>query len=299
MKKTFLLLICLLLCACSSSQYNNNDNNNNNIESCNNNSKPYASKIYVISLDRTPERFSFVKNQLDEQNIKCEKFKAIDGYNLDFQNTETGKFLNAEEKKNFHNYSWENKPVKYNVVLGGCPLMQVIVNKVRFSLGEVGVACSHREIWKEMIKNNYDSVIIFEDDVILDKNFKSNLQEYMADLPNDWDIAFLGVGRRNNKYGYFVCVGEIFRDIDNVENHPFVAKIQPTNLVYGMHGYIINQRGARKLLNLTNTSDYPIDDIVFQQGGINTGKVKGYVAMKKMVEQKLNDSEIKRMGRSY
>lgn len=278
MKKTALLL-CSLLCACSQP-----DN---------------SGKIYVISLDRTPERFSFVKKQFDEQGIECERFKAIDGYELDFQNTETEKFLSAEEKKDFRNYSWENKPAKYNVVLHGRSLMQIIVDKTPLSLGEVGVACSHREIWKELIKNKYDKVMVFEDDVVLDEDFRSNLREYISDLPDDWDIAFLGVGRRNNKYGYFVCVGEIFRDIDNVEGHPFVAKIQPTNLVYGLYGYIINRKGAKKLLDLTDTSDYPIDDMVFQQGGINTGKIKGYVAMKKMVEPKCANSEIKRMGRSY
>lgn len=283
MKKVALIL-CSLLCACLG------DKNSNPAEEI---------KTYIISLDRTPERFAFVKKQLDEQNLKYEKFKAVDGYELDFQNTKTGEFLAEEKKKDFYKYSWKNRPGTYNVALHGRPLMKIFVGKRRFSLGEIGVACSHREIWKEMIKNNYDKVMVFEDDVILDKDFKKNLAEYIADLPDDWDIAFLGIGRRHNKYGYFVCVGEIFRDIDNVENHPHVAKIQPTNLVYGMFGYIINQKGAKKLLELSNFSEYPIDDIVFLQGGINTGKVKGYVAMKKMLEPKQNDSEIKRMGRSY
>ena len=97
----------------------------------------------------------------------------------------------------------------------------------------------------------------------------------------------------------FPNIGYIFRDLDEVQGHRFVAKIQRTNLVYGMYGYVINRNGAKKLLMLSETLDFPIDDILFQQGGINTGKIIGYVAMEKLLYPKLTDSEIKKMGRSY
>ncbi|MCR5225168.1 MAG: hypothetical protein K6C34_03735 [Alphaproteobacteria bacterium] len=45
---------------------------------------------------------------------------------------------------------------------------------------------------------------------------------------------------------------------------------------------------------MIDKSKFPIDDIVYQQGGINTGKVNGYVAIKKLLEPKLTDSEIKK-----
>lgn len=275
--RKFALIVCLLLGACVPSEPN----------------------IYVINLDRTPDRYKKVKEQFYKQEIPCIRFSAIDGYKLDFQNADTKQFLSSEQKKNFAKYVWENRPAKYNVFLNGRKLMQIIVDKVRFSLGEVGVACSHREIWKKLIENDYDKVIIFEDDIAPGEDFKKMLNEYLNDLPDDWDIAYLGVGRRGNKYGYFICVGNIFRDIDNVEGHPFVAKIQPTNLVYGMYGYAINKRGAKKLLKATDESCFPIDDIVFQQGGIDTGNVKGYVAKKKLIKIIPERSEITNMGRHY
>ncbi|MCR5225166.1 MAG: hypothetical protein K6C34_03725 [Alphaproteobacteria bacterium] len=42
-------------------------------------------KVYVISLDRTLERYSFVSEQLKNANISLKKFSAIDGYTLTFQ----------------------------------------------------------------------------------------------------------------------------------------------------------------------------------------------------------------------
>ncbi len=107
------------------------------------------------------------------------------------------------------------------------------------------------------------------------------------------NIKVVNANCSNSKYGY------IFRDLDEVQGNRFVAKIQRTNLGYGMYGYVINRSGAKKLLMLSETLDYPIDDILFQQGGINTGKIIGYVAMEKLLYPKLTDSEIKKMGRSY
>ena len=36
-------------------------------------------KIYVISLDRTPERYEYVRKQLDKFNLKHERFSGVDG----------------------------------------------------------------------------------------------------------------------------------------------------------------------------------------------------------------------------
>ncbi len=263
------------------------------------NLKKFNEKIYVISLKRTPERFQNVKKQLDLLGIKCERFDAIDGYDLEFLNVKTKKILNNNLKKDFFHYTWSMKPVTYTVMFNNKKLMNITVKNAHFSLGEIGCACSHREIWKEVISKNYSRVIVLEDDVIFEQDFKNKLINYINDLPMDWDIAFLGVGRRHNHNGYFVNVGEIFRDIDEVKNHPFVARIQPSNLTYGMYGYIINPKGAKKLLKITDKSNFPIDDIVFQQGGINTGFVKGYVYMFKLLEPNLNNSEIRKMGRNY
>ena len=118
------------------------------------------------------------------------------------------------------------------------------------------------------------------------------MQRYIKDLPQDWDIAFLVIGRENNKYGCFISVGDIFRDIDEVKGHPYVARIQKTNRVYGLYGYVINKKGAKKLLEITKNTSENIGDIIFQKGGINTGYIKAYVSMFKLLEPKLTQTNI-------
>ncbi len=151
---------------------------------------------------------------------------------------------------------------------------------------------NHRKIWQQVVDGKESQVIVLEDNVRLENGFKRNLQKYIKDLPKDWDIAFLVIGRENNKYGCFISVGDIFRDIDEVNGHPYVAQIQKTNRVYGLYGYIINKKGAKKLLKLTKNSSKNISDDIFQKGGINTGYIKAYVSMFKLIEPQLTKAKI-------
>lgn len=183
--------------------------------------------------------------------------------------------------------------------------------RVRSELLSFGIECSnlefgpltsadqHRKVWHKVANDEENQAMIVEDNVYFGKDFKQKLQRYIQDLPLDWDIAFLVIGRENNKSGCFISVGDIFRDIDEVEKHPYVAKIQETNQVYGLYGYIINKRGAKKLLNLTKNMSTDVSDVIFQKGGINTGYIKAYVSMFKLLEPKLTKSDIDEIERRF
>lgn len=174
--------------------------------------------------------------------------------------------------------------------------------RLRSKLQSFGIMCSdlksdaltpteqHKKIWQKIANGRETQAIILEDNVYFEKKFKKQLQRYILDLPQDWDIAFLVIGRENSKYGCFISVGDIFRDIDEVENHPYVAKIQETNKAYGLYGYIVNKKGAKKLLNLAKNSLVNLSDLIYQKGGINTGYIKAYVSMFQLLEPKFNEN---------
>lgn len=182
-------------------------------------------------------------------------------------------------------------------------------NQIILELQSLGITCNesttkayskiekHRNVWKKLADGEESQAIILEDNVRFEKGFKKNLQKYIKDLPEDWDIAFLVIGRENNKYGCFIPVGDIFRDIDEVKGHPYVARIQKTNRVYGLYGYLINKRGAKKLLKLTKNIHTDVNNIIFQKGGINTGYIKAYTSMFKLLEPKLTKTEIDEMNK--
>ncbi len=287
-------VVCTLLVFACSKQETNIDSNINDIT-------PYDA-IYVISLDRTPDRFNSIKKRLNDFELEPLRFSAVDGYDISLTNKKTGEIICGKQKmqniKKYANIKSELYHVEYNEKYKDAEF-DLSTKNSNFSAGEIGVTFSHRAIWADVIKNKYKKVIVFEDDAIPLKNFKENLFDLLKNIPQDSDITFISVGIRKDKSYYYPDIDKIFRDFDNVPNNKFVAKIQSTNRIYGMFAYIVGENGAKKLLDITNTVNYPLDDIVFQQDGINNGKIKGYTSRKKICSVSFSDSEIKKMGRTY
>jgi GR25 family glycosyltransferase involved in LPS biosynthesis len=259
--------------------------------------------VYVINLDRTPERFKKTNERLCKSDIKCLRFSAVDGYLVKLSDLSSGEIISGRESgEKIKKYFREKRPVLYRVTYGGkykSAEFDLFVKYRRFSAGEIGVTYSHRAIWADIVKNNRQNAVIFEDDVILSENFKKDLEELIRNIPEDADVTFIGVGKRADKRLSYPNIDEIFRNFDHVPGNNVVAKIQPTNFLYGTYAYIVSAKGAEKLLKLTDLSEYQVDDVIFQQGGINKGVIKAYVAKKKMCYPDCTSSEIKKMGRSF
>ncbi len=95
--------------------------------------------------------------------------------------------FNEEMKKNSI-----NNIVRYQGINGN-----EIYNPTKLLNGEFGVLLTHLSLIKECKKRNYKSVLIFEDDLILNENY-NNLELYMNQMPNDWDFIYFG---GNHIYG--------------------------------------------------------------------------------------------------
>lgn len=60
------------------------------------------------------------------------------------------------------------------------------------SLAEVACAMSHRAIYQDVLDNNYQRVLILEDDVLPLYENLNNFQYAVDELPDDWDLLMLG-----------------------------------------------------------------------------------------------------------
>ena len=110
-------------------------------ENTSNNHSKY--KIFVINLDRSPDRMAYMEKQLTALNLSFERINAVDGNKSsdDFLNKFYSKRLNRE---------------KYFA-----PLKKA----------EIGCYISHLIACEKVIQENLDYGIILEDDLILDSNF--------------------------------------------------------------------------------------------------------------------------------
>uniref|UniRef100_A0A6C0D8Z2 Glycosyl transferase family 25 domain-containing protein n=1 Tax=viral metagenome TaxID=1070528 RepID=A0A6C0D8Z2_9ZZZZ len=177
-------------------------------------------KVYVINLDKDKERLESITNQLTEQNIVFERFSAIDG----------SKIQNNSQFTEFCNNFCTN--------------------------GTKGCALSHRSLHESIINNNYESICIFEDDVIFNKDFNDHLQLLFGSIPSDYDIVYLG----NHFYcGDTSTYNQFTTKLFNVKTSEYSTGVLKVAGCGGFHGYIISKQGAQKILNSKTNFHIDID----------------------------------------
>ena len=96
--------------------------------------------------------------------------------------------------------------------------------------GELGCAISHITVWEDALKNNYENILVLEEDFqVLDRFLVDDFKS----LPSDWDLFYLG---KNTLSG--------FEDIET--ELPRIKKSAPS---YNTHAYLLNKSGIKKLLS--------------------------------------------------
>jgi len=159
-------------------------------------------KILVLSRKKDTERRKYAEKQLHSVNIKdFEWFDAIDGYQTSDQI-----FIN------------EN-----------------IYNTDR---GSMGCSLSHKRIFKYIIDNKLENVMVFEDDIIFHENFNILYNNFIEKTPTDYGIIFMGY-----------CSLHLKSEENVIVNY----------FPYCTHSYIINNRMAKWFLENWKLCDTNID----------------------------------------
>lgn len=117
-------------------------------------------QIYVLNLDREPEKYDTISKKLQKLNINSTRFSGVDGKNLDF------------DESSF---------------VQGRGLLE---NKYA-----LGCAKSHIELVRHAQKNGYKKILILEDDAIFSKNFMPMFQNIKK--LKSWKILYLGASQHD------------------------------------------------------------------------------------------------------
>lgn len=139
------------------------------------------SKIYVVNLAKSVDDKVRIGAHLNSRGIKYEFWTAIDGH--------VG--LALEEYKNY-----EKKPLGRLVRYPDMNDREVR-RKGHFieSPGAIGYILTYGFIIKDALKNNYEKILILEDDVILDDNFEHKFESLIRAVSNDWRVIQLGASQ--------------------------------------------------------------------------------------------------------
>jgi glycosyl transferase family 25 len=207
----------------------------------------YYDRIYVITIRRAVERQEKVKQLLDGLNFTF-------FYGTDKNDWSKEQFI----EKGIYNEALAIKKHRYGKMM---------------SLGEVAAACSHKQVYEDVIEKNYRKVLIFEDDVVPEFSQLPNIPAILNEVPEDCELLYWGYQTKYTKTNFFTFfrpyVYHIQHRLNMLKwNHTMIRNLQPVRKsthisVAGfhdmIHAYGITRTAAEKILKWNTPVQYPAD----------------------------------------
>lgn len=195
-------------------------------------------KSYVINLNKNIDKYDDMKHNFSKYDIYPERFKAI--YAKDLDNEYINKITDPSVQYNI------NKGRSLDCNIG--------------TLGAIGCSLSHIKLWNMLLESNDEMFLIFEDDAypIYSKYLVDNINNYINSVNSvkvNWDIIYLGWHKIYNETN-----NDKLMYTNNSNNKESIYKI--TSFVYTTHAYIINKKGALKLLQQAFPIIHQIDSYI-------------------------------------
>lgn len=113
----------------------------------------YFDCVYVINLKRRSDRLEHITNQFKKIATNFKLIEAVDG-SLIPTNKRVGN-------------GWNYK-------------------------GVTGCAYSHKKVYQDALSNNFNSILIVEDDNVFSDNFIDEFNFFIQQVPSEWDILYFG-----------------------------------------------------------------------------------------------------------
>lgn len=199
----------------------------------------YFDKIYLINLDRREDRMLECEKDIKLNNIIYERFSAVDG-----------KTLNLTD---------------YNITNSS------------HNKSDLGCLLSHLHIMKDIKENDYERILILEDDFELCTGFDKLFENYMSQLPQDWQWLYFG--------------GSHFEDPERVNEN-----IYKVNKTLTTHAYAIKREVVDDLLNVLESNlTGSVDSIL----STLQKKLKTYVTIPHLMYQRVGYSDIQNKEVDY
>ncbi|KAH9598023.1 Glycosyl transferase [Trypanosoma melophagium] len=201
--------------------------------------------VYVINLDRRPDRWKFISKQLQRAGFSEEdykRFSAVEGNTIDARKAHACGilsllgFLRLQAKESQHIWGMD------------------------LNNGAVGCALSHVMLWAVIAARRLRCVLIVEDDSLFPVNFHQLYKERMRRVPHDWELVYVS-------------------GLDTAGQTPLLRIAEGVSRVPQMHRttncYVITHQGARRLLDLCLPMTYQLDTMMTLHVGADINSAAG------------------------
>ena len=120
------------------------------------------------------------------------------------------------------------------------------------SAGVIGVWASNYKAYKRFLESDYDTLVLFEDDILLSANFQTVLNTYVSELPVDWDF-----------FSFFVPDDSLFAF--NSSHEIGAENVCISYQQWSCAGYMVSKEGARKAVEDVESRgiNCPVDWYIF------------------------------------
>lgn len=142
---------------------------------------------------------------------------------------------------------------------------------------EFGCLFTHLAILIDARKNNYSSVLIFEDDVELHNNFNDLFDNFIKKVPANWDMLYLGANRATS-----------------IEV-PLNESVSAASSLLGGHAYAVKNTIYDKLISALEATKSTVDETYAN----NQVLFNTYLARPLMAWQRAGYSDINHIHVSY
>jgi glycosyl transferase family 25 len=205
--------------------------------------------IYVVSVRAAVER----RIRFDQrfQGLNYDYFFGADKDTFTIEKLESDGIFNESQARKRHRFGKTMRP------------------------GEIACSWSHRMIYEDMLKNEYERVLILEDDAVPDEITLAQLKQALEELPKDAELVYWGWGKNGVRdisgwwkqlvYHIQHAVGFLkwnHRIIQNLYARPFNAYFKKAGFHDFTYAYAISRTGAKKLIRMQTPIQYIADNLL-------------------------------------
>lgn len=209
----------------------------------------YYDKIYVLSVESASRR----------REIFAERFKGLN-YTF-FFGADKNKFTVEElERKNIFSEKLTREHHRFNKTM---------------KPGEIACSWSHKMMYGDMLANNYQRILIFEDDAVPDELMVRQIPAILKEIPRDCELLMWGWAKNGvagpgawfKKLIYHLQhrMGKLKWDhatIRDLYAKRYSAHLKKAGFHDYTYAYAVTRSGAEKLLHMQTPVQYIADNLL-------------------------------------
>ena len=208
--------------------------------SLNTKEQPRIERIYVINLNRQPVRWTEMEHELrhvlDWSGVELwnltERYAAVDATHFlqdPLKDADIDPIYTLCDQ-----LFVEPQPF-------ALPTRMELNSPIQMSRPEVAIARSHIGVWRQVMANNYEYVLVLEDDVWFRSEFAQNLDQAWAEIKAE-----------GNRESNFDILYLSYEEVKHGAPKTFLSSnvFRPVRGLWYLSGYVISRKGAQKILRL-------------------------------------------------